>query len=214
MAFGVLEDHRTLRPLGTVPLGAKDRSLADDDSEDAGLKKKGDIILQPQPTDSPNDPLNWTYKRKVSIFFILLVSSITIMGIAGMLSTGVKILATTYQTDFPTVTKMLRPPGLIAGVLALFISSAIAAIYGKRVQFVIASIVVLGWTLAGYFANSLHYYQGLSVIGGLTAAPLELLIAPVIADMIYVHERGTLVALSAVVNVIGSDARYAFCQWT
>jgi hypothetical protein len=210
MAFGVLEDYRTPRPLGTVPLGARGRSNPDAEisAEDDGLKKKGDIILQPQPTDSPNDPLNWTYKRKVVIFFILLVSSITIMGIAGMLSTGVKILATTFHSDFPTVTKMLRPPGLVTGIISLFLSSAIAAIYGKRVQFVVASVVVLVWTLLGYFANSLRYYQGLSALGGLTAAPLELLIAPVIADMIYVHERGTLVALSAVVNVVGSDARY------
>ncbi len=30
-----------------------------DEWEHEELKKHGDIILRPQPTDSPNDPLNW-----------------------------------------------------------------------------------------------------------------------------------------------------------
>ena len=32
-----------------------DESLADQ----VGVKKRGNVILQPQPSDSPNDPLNW-----------------------------------------------------------------------------------------------------------------------------------------------------------
>jgi len=32
---------------------------------DAGLKKHGDVVLVPQPTDSPNDPLHWSLPRKI-----------------------------------------------------------------------------------------------------------------------------------------------------
>lgn len=32
---------------------------------DVGLKKHGDIVLVPQPTDSPNDPLHWSMPRKI-----------------------------------------------------------------------------------------------------------------------------------------------------
>lgn len=32
---------------------------------DAGLKKSGDIVLVPQPTESPNDPLHWALPRKI-----------------------------------------------------------------------------------------------------------------------------------------------------
>jgi hypothetical protein len=34
------------------------------DSSD--LKRDGDIILQPQPSDSPNDPLNWLVSIQVT----------------------------------------------------------------------------------------------------------------------------------------------------
>ena len=32
---------------------------------DHGLKKHGDIVLVPQPTESPNDPLHWSIPRKI-----------------------------------------------------------------------------------------------------------------------------------------------------
>lgn len=33
--------------------------LVDSKVDSSYLKRDGDIILQPQPSDSPNDPLNW-----------------------------------------------------------------------------------------------------------------------------------------------------------
>jgi hypothetical protein len=39
------------------------------------LKRDGNIILQPQPSDSPNDPLNWCNKWKESIMIVLAFSS-------------------------------------------------------------------------------------------------------------------------------------------
>jgi hypothetical protein len=42
-------------------------------------KKRGDIILQPQPTDSPNDPLNWSTGTKMAILFIVsLTAGVTV----------------------------------------------------------------------------------------------------------------------------------------
>ena len=32
---------------------------------DEALLKHGDIVLVPQPTESPNDPLNWSIGRKI-----------------------------------------------------------------------------------------------------------------------------------------------------
>lgn len=49
----------TIQVLGTVNLNeAVDQSKLDD-WEYEEPKKRGDIVLQPQPTDSLNDPLNW-----------------------------------------------------------------------------------------------------------------------------------------------------------
>lgn len=78
MGWGVVESDVNKFPPGTVNLAKKpdggeshqsvgcgsrgltgiineDESLADQ----VGVKKRGNVILQPQPSDSPNDPLNW-----------------------------------------------------------------------------------------------------------------------------------------------------------
>lgn len=45
---------------------------------DADLQKHGDIVLIPQPTDSPNDPLNWSLLRKTwSSALVCFVTALT-----------------------------------------------------------------------------------------------------------------------------------------
>jgi hypothetical protein len=91
--------------------------------------------------------------------------------------------------------------------VSLFFASAIAAVYGKRLGIVVGAFVMWINMFAGYFANSLVYYRNLGIIGGIFAAPGELLMGPIITDLIFVHQRGRLMALAAVVGVIGGDAR-------
>ena len=77
MGWGILEDPVMAKPPGTVLLEVNEipensgaggipcskphdteRSLPDL-ADVSTLKKDGEIVLQPQPSDSPNDPLNW-----------------------------------------------------------------------------------------------------------------------------------------------------------
>ena len=45
---------------------------------DEHLLKHGDIVLVPQPTESPNDPLNWSIARKAwHSFLVLFVVGLT-----------------------------------------------------------------------------------------------------------------------------------------
>lgn len=210
MAFGILEDHRTPMPMGTVVLDdvfGEAQHLDPDDPQFSYLKKEGHIVLQPQPSDSPNDPLNWSNKRKYFLAILLMVAMTTVGAVNSMLMTGIRMLAERYRTDFPTVVEKLTPPYVAAHAVSLFLASATAAVYGKRVQFVLAICVIWACMLAGYFANSLNYYTGLRVVEGLAAGPMDLLMAPVITDMIFVHKRGKLMAVQALVHIIGQDAR-------
>lgn len=215
MAWGVLEDRRTPRPAGTVLLDDIIQQMqamqnGTDTPELSHLKrdaKNKHIILQPQPSNSPNDPLNWEFKTKALIIFTLITTMTAVGGILGMLGTAGRILATKYHVDYPSIVKTLSPPAIAANAVALFIASSISAVYGKRFQIFVGVMVIWLNMLAGYFANSLGYYRNLGIVNGLFGAPLELLIAPIITDMIYIHERGKLMALSAVIGVIGGDAR-------
>jgi hypothetical protein len=75
MGFGILEDRHMAAPPGTSTINDSeparkintlksssvltDSCLVDSKVDSSELKRDGDVILQPQPSDSPNDPLNW-----------------------------------------------------------------------------------------------------------------------------------------------------------
>jgi hypothetical protein len=64
---------------GTVNLNEAVDASKLEDWEYAEPKKRGDIVLQPQPTDSPNDPLNWSTGTKMTILFIVsLTAGVTV----------------------------------------------------------------------------------------------------------------------------------------
>jgi len=42
------------------------------DADSAKHTKDGKIVLIPQPSDSPNDPLNWSWAKKHAVFLALL----------------------------------------------------------------------------------------------------------------------------------------------
>jgi MFS family permease len=208
MAWGVIEDHRTPKPPGTVLLDdvKQEMNVDSDAPEYAGLKKDGHTVLQPQPSDSPNDPLNWSLKVKFSILLTMFVAMNTIGGLLGMLGTGYRQLSETYHVKYPVVIATISPPGIITNAAALFFASAIAAVWGKRIGIVIGIFIMWCNMFAGQFANSLKYYQGLAIVNGLSGAPAELLLSPIIADLMFVHQRGRLMAYSAMVHVVGGDA--------
>jgi hypothetical protein len=102
----------------------------------------------------------------------------------------------------------LSPPHIASNAIALFFACAISAVYGKRIGIVIGAIVLWANMFAGYFADSIIYYRNLGIVSGVFAAPGELLLGPIVTDLIFVHQRGRLMALTAIVGVIGGDARY------
>lgn len=208
MPFGILEDHKTPMPIGTVALDDIFGSHIDpDDPNFVQLKKDGHIILQPQPSDSVNDPLNWTQKHKYWFCCLLIVTMVTVGATHGMITTGYRKLAEEFHVDFPTVVAAFTPPYLTAHAISLFLSSATCAVYGKRVLYVHAIVLLWVTMLAGYWANSLKYYTIVNTISGFAAAPMELLLAPMLVDTIFIHQRGRLMALSGLVHVLGGDLR-------
>lgn len=77
MAFGILEPNTTSHVPGTVLL---DQKAAGSELQTGGLKhgtgKNSHIILAPQPSEDPNDPLNWSQSKKHIILAIIFLGTI------------------------------------------------------------------------------------------------------------------------------------------
>src|ERR1700753_66172 len=182
MGFGILDDHKTPMPIGTVVLDdifGSAQHIDPDDPQFNKLKKHGHIVLQPQPSDSANDPLNWSQRHKYLMIILLIITMVTVGATHGMITTGYRKLAEEFHVSFPDVVGAFTPPYVAAHGVALFFSSATAAVYGKRVLYVHAIVLLWITMLVGYFANSLAYYTTVNTISGMAAAPLAHLLGPI-----------------------------------
>ena len=76
---------------GTAPLNELGRVDREISGVDPGLLKhdaSGEIVLVPQPSDSPNDPLNWSQWRKDSMLLIIGLNAAVVGAYGPMLSPG------------------------------------------------------------------------------------------------------------------------------
>ena len=146
MAFGILEDHVLPHVPGTVHLEEQAAQELARARASSNLKHDGDIVLAPQPSDDPNDPLNWSRTKKNSIVGILLFGAFIIPATFGpLLSAGTVVISIDLQTSIQNVTILSGYQLLIAGAWGPFVS-ALSRKYGKRPQFLFASLMVLSTT--------------------------------------------------------------------
>lgn len=152
MGWGVLDDKRYPNIPGTVNLNEKVDASKLEDWEYEEPKKRGDIILQPQPSDSPNDPLNWSTGTKITILMILSLTAGVTVSLGPMITTGFDEIASTFHVSADQISFS------IVGLLQLttgggtFFTAAAAVVWGKRPVFIIATIALLGTSAWGFFA--------------------------------------------------------------
>ncbi|KAH7067470.1 major facilitator superfamily domain-containing protein [Paraphoma chrysanthemicola] len=194
MGWGVLDDPHMAAPPGTATLG-DDKTFDEDDIDTKGLKRDGDVILQPQPSDNPNDPLNWSKWRKESIMVLLAFASGVTTALGPMVTPGLPLIAEKYNVS-PDMAA-----SLIIGFLAFwigfttFFTAAGANIWGKRPFFVISTVVLLGANIWGYFTTSFVSLAVMRVVMGMASAPLETLVTSTVSDMFFVHQRGVRISV-------------------
>ncbi|CAJ2511979.1 Uu.00g076040.m01.CDS01 [Anthostomella pinea] len=202
MGIGVLEDGHLDRPPGTSKLGEEQGPGSDTASTNA-LKKDGDIILVPQPSDSPNDPLNWSKTWKNAIMFVLAFSSGVTTSLGPMISPGLVILSQEYKVAPDTVSAfMVGSIVLFTGSVTFFTASG-ANIWGKRPFFVISTLMLLASNVWGTFADSFPSLAAMRIFQGISSAPLETLVTSTVSDLFFVHQRGFRLSMWGVMLSVG-----------
>lgn len=171
-------------PPGTVHLVDLDGSM----STKHGGESERDIILVPRPSEDPEDPLNWTLKRK-----LLATSCVVVYTI---------MLALPSSAVYSIVTPIRKATGLSltdinngTGIMFLFYGwgclfwQPLALQYGKRPAYLlslITNIVILG---TAPLCITPHTYQASRILLGLFGSPVESLCEISITDIWFAHER-------------------------
>jgi hypothetical protein len=168
------------------------------------LTKDGAIILEPQPDDSHNDPLNWpTWKRDSALLSLGLYCMVG-GGMTPILAAGFTNVAATYNVTTPKValTTGLYMMGL--GIGSVF-ASPTAILYGKRPVYLFGAIMFVCtavWCATSPSYNSLLIAR---IFQGISLSPVECLPSATIAEIFFLHERAYRIGIYTLLLLGGKN---------
>ncbi|KAL4949789.1 major facilitator superfamily domain-containing protein [Aspergillus filifer] len=173
----------TLWPPGTVRI--EERNTA---------PRAAELILHPQPTSDPNDPLNWPPWRKylnlaLVIFWVAMVAEFinaptpTWSPMQDELGYSDEILNDSYA----------------AGCAALGVGSLLlipfALEFGRRPIYLLCTVVQFGVSIWSAWMQTVGDLMGINVIQCFFASLAESIVQMTIRDLFFVHQRGRMNAL-------------------
>ncbi|KAL2831151.1 major facilitator superfamily domain-containing protein [Aspergillus cavernicola] len=228
--LGVLSDRQTDQVPGTVlllssnrnePLGLRhqpqrtsasslpipypqSRSSSHASAPPTKKTANGQIVLDPQPDDSINDPLNWPVWRRdaalISLGFYCLMGG----GMTPILAAGFHQVAEDYDVDTQKVayTTGLYMLGLGIGSV---IMSPTAILWGKRPVYLLGATLFI---ISSIWCASSPNYPSLVVariFQGVAVSPVECLPSATIAEIYFLHERAYRVGIYTLLLLGGKN---------
>ncbi|KEF59023.1 uncharacterized protein A1O9_03866 [Exophiala aquamarina CBS 119918] len=171
---------------------------------DKKTTKCGSIILEPQPDDSKNDPLNWSTLRRDSSLLSLGFYCMLGGGITPILAAGFHDVADTYHVTYAqvTLTTGLYMMGLGVGSV-LFSPTAI--LYGKRPVYLFSAILFILTSVWCALAPSYAQLATARVFQGISVSPVECLPSATIAEIFFLHERAFRVGIYTLLLLGGKN---------
>ncbi|KAI1140982.1 MFS general substrate transporter [Hypoxylon sp. FL0543] len=158
------------------------------EEDDKKKTKDGQIILDPQPDDSHNDPLNWPTWRRDSALLSLGLYCMVGGGTTPIIAAGFTDVANDYHIDVADVslTTGLYMMGLGIGCV---IFSPTAILYGKRPVYLYSAILFV--VSAVWCALSPNFTSLIlaRIFQGIAVSPVECLPSATIAEIFFLHER-------------------------
>ncbi|KAG7191897.1 uncharacterized protein KQ657_002686 [Scheffersomyces spartinae] len=151
---------------------------------------KHNIILVPQPTSNPNDPLRWS-KTKKNLQFLL------VWFWAFMLAVSVAFFGSLYgvwiSEEGYTIVKLNNMVGLLYAFLGIGVITLqpTAMKLGRRFVYLICSVISLVALAVGGSAKSIAYLYAYGILSGYSAAPVDSLVEISVTDTFFKHETAT-----------------------
>ncbi|GAP90502.1 putative major facilitator superfamily transporter [Rosellinia necatrix] len=199
MGLGVLEVPGHV-PGTTRYFDDPDRPQTVDTTDTRGLKcdRSGPIpiILNPQPSDDPNDPLNWPIWRRDLITFTLSLTAIFATALGPILAADTLTLSVWFSLNFTYIALLTGYFLLGVGVAGFFFVPS-GRIWGKRHLFIIGLVILVATSAwAGAVGHNYTSLVWARIIQGVGAAPFEGLVNAAVGDLYFVHERGKRMAFT------------------
>ena len=194
--LGILEDKALVHVPATVILDEHSAQTEEVTSQlKHGTGKSSHIVLVPQPSEDPNDPLNWSASRKLMVTMIVGFGSCLYASTLGpLLNAGLFVIATEFEVPITRIVIISGYQLLVAGASGPFVS-ACARKWGKRPVFLISGFFGLLGSIIGSATNSYNGLLAARIIQGGSTAAFESLVVSMIGDIYFVHQRGVFMSI-------------------
>ncbi|KAK6387666.1 hypothetical protein LTS17_000935 [Exophiala oligosperma] len=185
MAFGILEPKdRNAHVPGTSLLDVHTQTVADNSRIlKKGTGRNSHVVLVPQPSDDPNDPLNWPLWMRDCLLVIMMWCVIVTVP-----------LITDLKINFTQFSYLAGYCLLITGAIGPFMAAGTRK-YGKRPGLLFSMICAFAGSIWAAAATSYSSMLGARMVQGLSMAYFESVVYAFIGDLYFVHERGTRTAI-------------------
>ncbi|KAL3445285.1 major facilitator superfamily domain-containing protein [Aspergillus insuetus] len=148
-----------------------------------------DQVLVPQPSNDPNDPLNWTKQWKFTVMTIAIANCFS-QGLGPLaLAPMFPHMMASFNTDLAAVVNFTGVCILVLG-FSNFFWIPMQATFGRRPVLILSTLVCVVSNVWRATATSYRSQIGACVLNGFGAGPSETSAPEIIADVLFLHERG------------------------
>ncbi|OAA60828.1 Major facilitator superfamily domain, general substrate transporter [Cordyceps fumosorosea ARSEF 2679] len=167
-----------------------------------GRGKYADVELMPQPSDDPDDPLNWPRWRKD----LNLAALLSVVALAGALKTvfltTAAVAAERYRTSSYLAVAALTGVPLMLSALTGTAACVAARVWGRRPVYMLATgALFVGSVWNATAVDSYGSCMGARVVQGLAWGVFDTLVMTSIQDTYFEHQRNLRVTLYNVLNI-------------
>ncbi|KAF8588854.1 MFS general substrate transporter [Ramaria rubella] len=160
-----------------------------------GSGKYSDIILVPQPSDDPNDPLNWPRWKKHTTYFTLVYGTVLCGALGPLVSADLVGLALEFNVSLQAMSRALGTALVATLAIATMVWSMFSVTWGKRPVYLASTLIMLAGCIVSGEAKTYNVLLGGRILQGIGEAVLEFLVGSSLAEIYFLHERGVPVAL-------------------
>lgn len=190
---------------GTTNIFAStDDSSFDSSSSGRPIKKsKKGVILMPQPSDSPNDPLNWSLPRKMWHFFLLSFITGLTAAVSNDAGAAQDSLNQIYGISYDSMNTGAGVLFIFIGWSCIFFAPA-SSLYGRRITYLIC--LLAGCLGSVWFALSKRTADTIwsQMFVGMSEACAEAQVQQSLSDIFFQHQLGSVLTVYILATSVGS----------
>lgn len=143
----------------------------------------------PQPSQDPNDPLNWSRTWKWLTMSSMALSTFNWVFSPLSLAPQVPYYMKSFDSTLPAVINFIGVSILVLGFTNL-IWIPLSRGFGRRPMAIVTTLITTASCIWRAKATTYHSFLGAAVLCGIGASPGETLGPILIADIMFLHERG------------------------